>query len=266
MHLDPTVAVAVVPVEAIVPTAVRHKEVQETVIVIIRPATASKEAHVAGRAAEADGSEGPVPVVVVQGVRGLAATATAVHDKQVQETVVVVIRPGAPVRIHGSRDRRALRHLREPSVPLIMVEAVVGGSPDREVGDEQVREAVVVIVAPGASAGTDLSIVERSAGDSGESPVPVVVVKHAATVVRRDIQVGVTVIVVVGPRGAVDAITRARESSAGGRAKRAVPFVLEQDRALGARGVADEHVKPAIVVIVHPTEAPRIGNEPMNQR
>ena len=97
--------------------------------------------------------------------------------------VAVVVKKaaaGAPA-LGSARQARLFRHLRKRSVPVVAEERVLS-----EIGDEQVVEAVVVIVADADGRSPPGLTKAGLIGDVGESAVAVVFIQAIGGIGRRD--------------------------------------------------------------------------------
>src|SRR5262249_55512053 len=90
VHLHPTIAVGVVPVQDGARIEPVDKKVQEAIIVVVSPASQAKRPGITGNATEGYPTERSIAVVVVNRIR-----TRIIDHQQVQEAVVVIITPRA---------------------------------------------------------------------------------------------------------------------------------------------------------------------------
>ena len=166
------------------------------------------------------------------------------------EPAVVVKIPGPasealdrPVDLHLRRD------FREPAVPLVVIQS----SGVFQVVDEQVREAVVIIVKPGATLGPPRWLAFNSCRgrDIIEAAVATVAIKAILLVFAGDEEIDPAVVVKIAPRSRVgiDGIEQAGFPGHIGEPAGAV--VAQQcgtNRVVEPGPAGDEDIEPAVVV------------------
>src|SRR5438105_4709064 len=99
--------------------------------------------------------------------------AVAIGDEQIEETIVVIIAPGAAHRACCIRGDAAGGDSRERAIAVIVVQKI----PLAIVCHEQIKEAVVIVVAPGtAFRGADV-IDDTARSDLRKTAVAIIVIE-----------------------------------------------------------------------------------------
>src|SRR6185437_7600663 len=130
-----------------------------------------------------------------------------VGDEKIQMAVAIIIDPGAagPPQLRRLDKACFFRHVGECAIPVVAVEDVLA-----PVSDEEVFEAIVVVVANGNGARPSFANKPGLFGDIGESAVAVVLIKAIGRALRRALQASAveceniepTVVVVIEKRDA----------------------------------------------------------------
>ncbi len=225
----------------------------------------------------------PLPAQVVeQQVR-----AVVVGHEDIDKAVAVVIRNGhAHAAAEVLRDSRLGRDVRERAVAVVAVERVrerlvvfriaVGAQlagqayrvlvhfPLAVVRDEQIEQAVVVVVQPGRGGGPHLLAAQGRAlhpgfvGDVGEGAVAIVVQQLVAGDVRHE-EIGPAVVVVIAHGDAHPVALACHPGSVGDVGEGQVPVVVEEPvlvlvafllEGRDGRAVDEEDVGIAVVVVI----------------
>src|SRR5205814_5114855 len=87
-------------------------------------------------------------------------------DEKIQETVVVIISPGATDRVSAFGSNAARQNFGKGAVAVVLIQEVIGAL--FIVGDEQIQVAIVVVVSPGAASRQAHIGDDIAAGDFGE--------------------------------------------------------------------------------------------------
>jgi hypothetical protein len=221
---QPVIAVAVVAVEKIVLVIqIRDQQVEKSIVVVISPSASISNGAVVSKAAGGNFREGPIAIIVIKEIVLARAIGRPVGDKQVKESIVVVVSPGGASRIaHVIRDR-AGRYFREGAIAVVVVEKILLV----RIGDEEIEKTVVVVVAPGATERTATIRHNSSGRYFGERAVPIVMIEKVVFVVIRHEEIEKTVVVVIAPRAACRVATVCDNSSGSDSGKRAVTVVME---------------------------------------
>src|SRR5438034_4406556 len=90
-HLEPVIAVPVVAIKTIWTAAlpVGHEQIEEAVVIVVRPGRARRVSSVIHNAAGRDFGEGAITIIVVERI----VLAARIRGKEIEKPVVVVINP-----------------------------------------------------------------------------------------------------------------------------------------------------------------------------
>src|SRR6266567_5046172 len=202
---EPTVAVAVVAVEVIAPEVPSGREqVQEAVVVIVRPSNTPGITVLVDRAARGDLGKSTVAVVMIKEVYdgGHDACVSFIANVQVQPAVVVIVAPGATKGVRrGIIHHNAVGDASERAVSVVVVKEVFLTA---LVSHEQIQKSIVVIVAPGTTVRVRDVGGNATGGDPGEGAIAVVVIEpirleNTEVIVGNQEEVRIPVIVVIAP-------------------------------------------------------------------
>src|SRR5262249_17460902 len=128
-------------------------------------------------------------------------------------------------------------------------------------GDDQIDEAVVVVVSPGARREECLCgnhvLYDLAFRDAGERSTLIVVIEGVLLVVRQE-EIGRAVFVVVGP-GTTPRVIHVAEAAVANGCEDPVPIVLIEEVREDAVMVAYEQVEIAVIVVVDEGASCRIA-------
>ena len=150
-----------------------------------------------------------------------------IGDEQIEETIVVIVSPGAPISNGAVIDEASRRDFREGAIPVVMVKKIVlARAARRAVGDEKIEEPIIVVICPGRAPGISNVGDEGARGDFREGAVPVDVVEKVLLVGIGDEKIEEPVIVIIVPGGPQRAASVRHDAAGGDFRESPVPVVV----------------------------------------
>src|SRR5689334_21257311 len=129
--------------------ATNDDQIKKTIVVVIAPGAAEVRSEVVARTTAQNARKGAITVIMIE-----IAGASKICNEDVNETVVVVVAPGATTERRHVADNTAHVcgcHFSEPAIAIVPIQRVRCRHA-RAVHDKQIKVTVVIVIDPG---GTD---------------------------------------------------------------------------------------------------------------
>src|SRR6266581_1842817 len=238
--------------------AMRHKQINKPIIVIVAPSATGENRRITGYAADdiaRHPCEGAGAGVVVEKV--VLSGTQPVDKEEIQIAVIVIVSPRAANRTCAFRDNAARSDLREGAAAEIQVEPIGGGITRHR--HKQVRSSVVVVVSPSGVEAVLRGGADKVVGDAREASVSVIVIKPVDSRPCHE-HIQNSVIVVVGPHRSVRRATASGNDAADGFGRqpreRTVTIVPIKNRLCGiVIPTHGEKIEVTVVIKIRPRAA-----------
>ena len=147
---------------------VRYEQVQISIIIVVAPSAAHGASAIGHNAPGDNPGESAVAVVSVEDI-----IASKNADEQVEISIVVVISPGSANRVGNICRDSAGRHFGERPVAVVVIQEI----PLTIIGNEEIKESVVVVVAPRTAFRTADLRDKDASNYLCECPIPIIMKK-----------------------------------------------------------------------------------------
>ena len=250
-------AVMIVVIENVIASVRTDEQIQIPIIIVVAPGGAKRISNIGCDAACCHFGEGAVAVIMVEKV-----FLAIIGNKQIEKAIIIVITPRAAFGIAYVSCDCACGDSGESAVTIVVVKKIACAT---AIGDEQIKETVIIIIAPSASDRIGDVVHDAAGRHFCEAAGTRILIEEVFLTQVRNEEIKVAVVVVISPRGgerkaAVRDDTHSQDCGESAGAVVVVEkFVFDRGRA----AIGRDQIKITIVVIIAPGPGKRsamIGN------